>query len=280
MMIGVSELFIFTFLLPVLASVLAGTVFLVRTRGQLPRAARVPDAPPGTRFPRPDWQYAVVCGAVAFFAMVTSPFIEALFGKEWAFIWETFIPMGCVFAAIGFLGSWGFRRSSVVPITYSRWAGPLAAALILGAFCAPCLILFGKVPASREQGRRERAEQFAVTHPVAKLLIEGMGEADFKSQVPQAQLQVSDSAASFGHQQYQNESLVYEFLDQKLMAVTWREITTNDAYSQELLEITEALGRPDRIPISSDLVEQGAREVLCWNSPDADLEIERLLGEG
>ena len=269
---GLSELFIFVLVISFLGSLLAGTVFLVWFRGKSP-AAPAGDGMPPAKFRIPDWQYAVVCGTGVLFVIGVSIPIDAYLGKEESFYWTVFLTTGLLITAIGFLGSWLFRRSTV-PVAYSRWAGPVAVVLILGAFCSPCLVIPAGVRGSREQVRRERAEQFATTHPIAKLLIAGTREADFRAQIPSAQFHESESDVSVGLRRYRNENAVYDFLDERLMAVGVREVTENTDYRDLLAEISGALGTPERGAIPNHLLEEGVKEVLRWSSADADLDVE------
>jgi hypothetical protein len=268
---GLSELFVIVLVISFLGSILAGTVFLIWVRGKSPQAAGDGSRP--TKFRVPDWQYAVVCGTGVLFVIGVSFPIDTYLGKEEAFYWTVFLTTGLLLTSIGFLGSWLLRRSST-PVAYSRWAGPVAVALITGAFCAPCLVFPAGVRGSKERVRRERAEQFASTHPIAKLLIAGTREADFNAQMPSAQFQESESDVSVGLRRYRNENSAYDFLDERLMSVGWREITDSAAHRDLLEEICGGLGTPDQVAVPKHLVEEGAKQLLRWNSADADLEIE------
>jgi hypothetical protein len=171
-----------------------------------------------------------------------------------------------------FLGSWLLRRSST-PVPYSMWAAPVAVTWIMGAFCSPCPVFPAGVRGSKERVRRERAELFASMHPIAKLLIAGTREADFKAQMPMAQFQEAESDVSVGPRRYRNENSAYDFLDERLLAVRSREITEKKHIDLRA-EISGAFGTTDQVAVPQHLAEEGAKELLRWHSADADLEIE------
>jgi hypothetical protein len=113
---------------------------------------------------------------------------------------------------------------------------------MLAAVCAPCLVIPTGVRGSKERVSRERAEKFAANHSIAKLLVTGFSESDFKKQMPAAQLQDADSVVAFGHRRYRNENSAYDFLDERLMSVEWREVCEESAYQGLVAEISAALG--------------------------------------
>ena len=274
-MTGLSELFIVAVVISFLGSLLAGTVFLVWVRGKQAHHS-AGDGAPQTKFRSPDWQYAVVCGTGVLFVLGMSFPIEVFLGREESNFWIASMLTVLLIAAVGFIASWLVRRSSR-PVAYSRWAGPAAAALLMGALCSPCLMIPAALRGSREQVRRESAERFMSTHPVAKLLISGTREADFKEQLPSATFQEAESNATFGLRRYHNQNYGFDFLDERLLLVGWREIKEDAAYQELLAEISAAFGSPESVPIPKHRRDEGVKQLSRWRSADADLEIEIAL---
>ncbi len=272
---GLTELLVIVVVVSFLGSMLVGTAYLVRVRGKSPTAP-ASDGESLSKFRIPDWQYAVVCGAGIFFAIGMSMPIETFLGKEEALLWTTLLTTGLVIAAVAFLGSWIFRRSST-PVAYSKWAGPVAAALMLGAICSPCLVFPAAMRGNKERVRRMHAEQFAATHPIAKLLIAGTRESEFKEQVPSATFQEAESNATLGLRRYHNQNYGFDFLDERLMSVGWRDVKEDSAYQEFLSEITAAFGSPERVPVPNQRRDEGVKQISRWKSADADLEIEIAL---
>jgi hypothetical protein len=67
-MVALSELLIVVLVILFLASLVGGTVFLMRFRGKMPASAATGPGQP-ISFRVPDWQYAVLCGTGVLFVI-------------------------------------------------------------------------------------------------------------------------------------------------------------------------------------------------------------------